>query len=185
MFASVCSFTENDPLCMAYHPSHFVGELLLHPVYFESRNETTKSWRHLTLERGAYNALACAITLFSKWKFRDILWDRYKLTNGWNFLFISLSVAFSYCWSIYEGIKKLRSTAKHFFIICGEYEIHKHAFLNLGCALLSVIFILRPDGITSRAKTKRKCVVLPAFIQTFVSLNTLWIQNSYNPPSLS
>ena len=33
MFASPCSFTKNDPLCMAYHPYHFVGEVLLHPVY--------------------------------------------------------------------------------------------------------------------------------------------------------
>ena len=33
MFASICSFTKNDPLCMAYHPYHFVGEVLLHPVY--------------------------------------------------------------------------------------------------------------------------------------------------------
>ena len=24
---------KNDPLCMAYHPYHFVGEVLLHPVY--------------------------------------------------------------------------------------------------------------------------------------------------------
>ena len=32
MFASTCSFTKNDPLCMAYHPYHFVGEVLLHPV---------------------------------------------------------------------------------------------------------------------------------------------------------
>ena len=33
MFAAKCSFTKNDPLCMAYHPYHFVGEVLLHPVY--------------------------------------------------------------------------------------------------------------------------------------------------------
>ena len=33
MFASTCSFTKNDPLCMGYHPYHFVGEVLLHPVY--------------------------------------------------------------------------------------------------------------------------------------------------------
>ena len=33
MFASICSFTKNDPLCMAYHPYGFVGEVLLHPVY--------------------------------------------------------------------------------------------------------------------------------------------------------
>ena len=33
MFANICSFTKNDPLCMAYHPYHFVGEVLLHPVY--------------------------------------------------------------------------------------------------------------------------------------------------------
>ena len=33
MFASICSFTKNDPLCMVYHPYHFVGEVLLHPVY--------------------------------------------------------------------------------------------------------------------------------------------------------
>ena len=32
MFASICSFTKNDPLCMTYHPYHFVGEVLLHPV---------------------------------------------------------------------------------------------------------------------------------------------------------
>ena len=32
MFASTCSFTKNDPLCMAYHPYHFVGEVLLHAV---------------------------------------------------------------------------------------------------------------------------------------------------------
>ena len=32
MFESTCSFTKNDPLCMAYHPYHFVGEVLLHPV---------------------------------------------------------------------------------------------------------------------------------------------------------
>ena len=24
---------KNDPLCMAYHPYHFVGEVLLHPLY--------------------------------------------------------------------------------------------------------------------------------------------------------
>ena len=33
MFASTCSFTKNDSLFMAYHPYHFVGEVLLHPVY--------------------------------------------------------------------------------------------------------------------------------------------------------
>ena len=33
MFTSKCSFTKNDPLCMAYHPYHFIGEVLLHPVY--------------------------------------------------------------------------------------------------------------------------------------------------------
>ena len=33
MFANICSFRKNDPLCMAYHPYHFVGEVLLHPVY--------------------------------------------------------------------------------------------------------------------------------------------------------
>ena len=33
MFASIYSFTKNVPLCMAYHPYHFVGEVLLHPVY--------------------------------------------------------------------------------------------------------------------------------------------------------
>ena len=33
MFASTCSFTKNYPLCMGYHPYHFVGEDLLHPVY--------------------------------------------------------------------------------------------------------------------------------------------------------
>ena len=32
MFASICSLTKNDPLCMAFHPYHFVGEVLLHPV---------------------------------------------------------------------------------------------------------------------------------------------------------
>ena len=30
----ICFFTKNDPLCMAYHPYHFVGEALLHPVYY-------------------------------------------------------------------------------------------------------------------------------------------------------
>ena len=34
MFAGTCSFTKNCPLCMAYHPYHFVGEVLLHPVYY-------------------------------------------------------------------------------------------------------------------------------------------------------
>ena len=32
----VCEYMflhKNDPLCMAYHPYHFVGEVLLHPVY--------------------------------------------------------------------------------------------------------------------------------------------------------
>ena len=33
MFASTCSFTKNHPLCMVYYPYHFVGEVLLHPVY--------------------------------------------------------------------------------------------------------------------------------------------------------
>ena len=33
MFSSICSFTKNDPLCMAYHPYHFVDEVLLHPIY--------------------------------------------------------------------------------------------------------------------------------------------------------
>ena len=33
MFASIHSFTKNDPICMAYHPYHFVGEVLLHTVY--------------------------------------------------------------------------------------------------------------------------------------------------------
>ena len=33
MFATICSFTKNDPLCMTYHPYHFVGKVLLHPVY--------------------------------------------------------------------------------------------------------------------------------------------------------
>ena len=33
MFANICSFRKNDPLCMTYHPYHFVGEVLLHPVF--------------------------------------------------------------------------------------------------------------------------------------------------------
>ena len=33
MFATICSFTKNDPLCMAYHPYNFVGEVLLQPVF--------------------------------------------------------------------------------------------------------------------------------------------------------
>ena len=33
MLMSICSFTKDDPLCMTYHPYHFVGEVLLHPVY--------------------------------------------------------------------------------------------------------------------------------------------------------
>ena len=32
MFESTCSVTKNDPIYMAYHPYHFVGEVLLHPV---------------------------------------------------------------------------------------------------------------------------------------------------------
>ena len=27
-------FHENDPLCMVYHPYHFVGEVLLNPVFY-------------------------------------------------------------------------------------------------------------------------------------------------------
>ena len=33
MFASSCSFTKNDPLCMSYHPYHFVGEVMLNTLY--------------------------------------------------------------------------------------------------------------------------------------------------------
>ena len=33
MSASTCPFTKNYPLCMDYHPYHFVGEVLLHSVY--------------------------------------------------------------------------------------------------------------------------------------------------------
>ena len=35
---------KNDLLCMAYHPSHFVGEVLLHPIYILFMKSATSKW---------------------------------------------------------------------------------------------------------------------------------------------
>ena len=43
----VCEYMflhKKDPLCMAYHPYHFVGEVLLHPVYIPDLWSGQKPW---------------------------------------------------------------------------------------------------------------------------------------------
>ena len=39
MIASTCTFTKNNHLRMVYHPYHFVGEVLLHPVHMGAKGD--------------------------------------------------------------------------------------------------------------------------------------------------
>ena len=80
MFASTCSFIKNDPLCMAYHPYHFVGEVLLHPVYIQcvwlilSRKfSSSPAGRKLRVWRQASRAGGGVFTDVNWLKFRYIL----------------------------------------------------------------------------------------------------------------
>ena len=79
MFASIYSFTKNDPLCMAYHPYHFVGEVLLHTVYIYIYTHTEWTRRNATTTLMVERPLhAIGIACLPQKNGRDLRQNKFK-----------------------------------------------------------------------------------------------------------